>query len=92
MPRVWTSARKNPEAERCPPRGVPPSVARTNCRKGSLPRLSTERGGWYETDFKTGSKKNLAGESGGSTGSGRARQRNPIEAPITVLKSGDGIR
>ncbi|HEY5717647.1 MAG TPA: zinc ribbon domain-containing protein [Motiliproteus sp.] len=23
-------------------------------------------GGWYETDFKTGSKKNLAGDGGGS--------------------------
>lgn len=24
-------------------------------------------GGWYETDFKTGNKKNLAGEGGSST-------------------------
>jgi len=24
-------------------------------------------GGWYETDFKTGSKKNLAGDGGGSS-------------------------
>ncbi len=26
-------------------------------------------GGWYETDFKSGSKKNLAGDSGSSSGS-----------------------
>lgn len=25
-------------------------------------------GGWYETDFKTGSKKNLAGNEGGNEG------------------------
>lgn len=24
--------------------------------------------GWYETDFKSGSKRNVAGESGGTTG------------------------
>ncbi|MES2673335.1 MAG: zinc ribbon domain-containing protein [Pseudomonadota bacterium] len=27
-------------------------------------------GGWYETDFKSGSKKNIAGESGSSSSSG----------------------
>jgi putative FmdB family regulatory protein len=27
-------------------------------------------GGWYETDFKSGSKKNIAGEAGSSTSSG----------------------
>jgi putative FmdB family regulatory protein len=26
-------------------------------------------GGWYETDFKTGNKKNLAGDGGSSSGS-----------------------
>ena len=26
-------------------------------------------GGWYETDFKTGKKKNVAGDNPGSTGS-----------------------
>ncbi|MYM65017.1 FmdB family zinc ribbon protein [Pseudomaricurvus sp. HS19] len=26
-------------------------------------------GGWYETDFKSGNKKNLAGDSGGSSSS-----------------------
>lgn len=26
-------------------------------------------GGWYETDFKSGNKKNLAGDAGGSSGS-----------------------
>jgi len=29
-------------------------------------------GGWYETDFKTGAKKNLAGDSGNSGSSSTA--------------------
>ena len=31
----------------------------------SAPAFRLSGGGWYETDFKTGSKKNLAGESDG---------------------------
>tara|TARA_B110000503_G_scaffold138657_1_gene225281 strand:+ start:251 stop:526 length:276 start_codon:yes stop_codon:yes gene_type:complete len=30
----------------------------------SAPAFRLKGGGWYETDFKTGKKKNLAGESG----------------------------
>lgn len=33
----------------------------------STPGFRLKGGGWYETDFKTGSKKNLAGDSGGSS-------------------------
>lgn len=33
----------------------------------STPGFRLKGGGWYETDFKTGNKKNLAGESGGSS-------------------------
>lgn len=37
----------------------------------STPGFRLKGGGWYETDFKTGGKKNLAGDSGGtSTSSG----------------------
>lgn len=37
----------------------------------SAPSFRLAGGGWYETDFKTGNKKNLAGESG-SSGDGSA--------------------
>lgn len=30
----------------------------------SAPAFRLKGGGWYETDFKTGNKKNLAGDSG----------------------------
>jgi len=36
----------------------------------SAPGFRLKGGGWYETDFKTGSKKNIAG--GGSSSSGDA--------------------
>ena len=39
-------------------------------KKISTPGFRLKGGGWYETDFKTGSKKNLAGESGGTSSSG----------------------
>ena len=34
----------------------------------STPGFRLKGGGWYETDFKTGNKKNLAGESGSGSG------------------------
>jgi len=37
----------------------------------SAPSFRLAGGGWYETDFKTGNKKNLAGESG-TSGDGAA--------------------
>ncbi|WP_420597862.1 FmdB family zinc ribbon protein [Neptuniibacter sp.] len=33
----------------------------------SAPGFRLSGSGWYETDFKTGKKKNLAGESGSSS-------------------------
>lgn len=45
------------------------------CNKPALTKLISAAGfrlsgkGWYETDFKTGSKKNLAGDSGSGGGS-----------------------
>ena len=38
-------------------------------------------GGWYETDFKSGNKKNLAGES--SSGAPAAPASAPTAAPAT---------
>ena len=52
-----------------------------DCPKCSAPQLvkkvtaagfRLKGGGWYETDFKGGSKRNVAGESGGSASSGSA--------------------
>ncbi len=46
-----------------------PSCARPELSKlvsGAGFRL--KGGGWYETDFKTGKKKNVAGDTGGSSG------------------------
>lgn len=49
-----------------------------DCPKCSTPQLvkkvtaagfRLKGGGWYETDFKGGSKRNVAGESNGSAGS-----------------------
>lgn len=36
----------------------------------SAPSFRLAGGGWYETDFKTGSKKNLAGDSSSGAASG----------------------
>ena len=50
----------------------PDLVECPHCKKAGLKRLISaagfrlKGGGWYETDFKSGSKKNLAGDSGGS--------------------------
>ncbi|HWV15213.1 MAG TPA: zinc ribbon domain-containing protein [Cellvibrio sp.] len=38
-------------------------------------------GGWYETDFKSGNKKNLAGDTG--AGSAAASAASPASAPAT---------
>lgn len=45
------------------------------CNKSTLKKLISaagfrlKGGGWYETDFKSGSKKNVAGDGGSSAGS-----------------------
>ena len=45
------------------------------CKKATLKKLVSaaafrlKGGGWYETDFKTGSKKNLAGKEAAKPGS-----------------------
>ena len=41
-------------------------------RKISAAGFRLKGGGWYETDFKSGSKKNLAGDTGSSGGDSKA--------------------
>lgn len=40
-------------------------------KKVSAPAFRLKGGGWYETDFKTGKKKNLAGESSADSSAGK---------------------
>jgi len=50
------------------------------CGKPALKKLISaagfrlKGGGWYETDFKSGSKKNLAGDSGKSQSGGGSKK------------------
>ncbi|MEM7100698.1 MAG: zinc ribbon domain-containing protein [Pseudomonadota bacterium] len=39
-------------------------------KKISATAFRLKGGGWYETDFKSGNKKNIAGSEGGSSSSG----------------------
>lgn len=66
----------------------PPLTECPQCGKASLVKLVSASGfrlkgsGWYETDFKTGSKKNIAGSGeGGSSGnsSGSKSSNNSSE-------------
>jgi len=51
-----------------PPLGECPECGASGLRrKVSAPGFRLKGGGWYETDFKSGSKKNLAGESATAT-------------------------
>ncbi|EAR60126.1 FmdB family zinc ribbon protein [Neptuniibacter caesariensis] len=52
-----------------------PAPACVSCASDDVTKLVSAPGfrlsgsGWYETDFKTGKKKNLAGDSGSSSAS-----------------------
>ena len=41
-------------------------------KKVSAPSFRLSGGGWYETDFKTGKQKNLAGEASQTDGAAKA--------------------
>jgi putative FmdB family regulatory protein len=41
-------------------------------KKISAAGFRLKGGGWYETDFKSGAKRNVAGESGGDSGGSKA--------------------
>ena len=48
-------------------------------------------GGWYETDFKSGNKKNLAGDaaSGSAPSAGESKAPSPAAAPSAAPTSKD---
>ncbi len=50
----------DPPATECPACGKPALI-----KQMSAAGFRLSGGGWYETDFKAGNKKNLAGEQGG---------------------------
>ena len=52
-------------------------------RKISAAGFRLKGGGWYETDFKSGSKKNLAGDSGSSGGDSK-----PAASPAPTSGAG----
>ncbi|OZG72103.1 transcriptional regulator [Hahella sp. CCB-MM4] len=45
-------------------------------KKISAPGFRLKGSGWYETDFKTGKKKNLAGDAGGASSGAKAAEAN----------------
>ncbi len=47
-------------------------------------------GGWYETDFKSGSKKNVVGESSGSGGEGGSTASAPAPAAASPAPAPSG--
>jgi putative FmdB family regulatory protein len=51
----------------------------------SAPAFRLSGGGWYETDFKTGDKKNIAGERGGTTD-------KPANSTESGSASGEGTK
>ena len=51
-----------------------PACSRPTLKKQvSAPSFRLSGGGWYETDFKTGDKKNIAGEKADGAGKGAAQ-------------------
>jgi len=44
-------------------------------------------GGWYETDFKTGKKKNVTGDSGSGSGSGSSSSSSSSESSTSSAAS-----
>ncbi|MFK7977505.1 MAG: FmdB family zinc ribbon protein [Halioglobus sp.] len=60
-------------------------------KKVSAAAFRLKGGGWYETDFKTGKKKNIAGgsDSSGSTGSKEASGGASDGKPSSSGKSSD---
>ena len=53
-------------------------------KKVSAAAFRLKGGGWYETDFKTGDKKNLAG---GSDSAAKPDAKKPADSTATTKKS-----
>ncbi|MEZ5573386.1 MAG: zinc ribbon domain-containing protein [Halioglobus sp.] len=59
-------------------------------KKVSAPAFRLKGSGWYETDFKTGNKKNLVGDSAGDkSASSTAGESKPSDSKPSDSKSGD---
>ncbi len=59
-------------------------------KKVSAAAFRLKGGGWYETDFKTGDKKNIAGDkspAGGSSGSSAGKESKPSSSSTTKTDS-----
>ena len=60
----------------------PPRVDCPKCRKPELKKLVSAAAfrlkgkGWYETDFKTGKKKNIAGDGGAAKPAGGDKKKS----------------
>lgn len=68
-----------------------PSCCKPALRKKiSAPGFRLKGGGWYETDFKAGGKKNLAGEGSPATtgGDSKASGDKPASTPSPASSSG----
>ncbi len=64
-----------------PPLEDCPACGKAEVRKLlTAPSFRLSGSGWYETDFKTGNKKNLAGEHGATSG-GATPESSPSTAP-----------
>jgi putative FmdB family regulatory protein len=55
----------------------------------SAPKFRLKGSGWYETDFKTGDKRNLHGESGGKSGDKAGDQKDKKVDDKSAAKKAD---
>ena len=60
-------------------------MRKTRFEEVSAPAFRLSGGGWYETDFKTGDKKNIAGERGDTAD-------KPAAKAESGSASGDGAK
>lgn len=88
----------DPPLVNCPKCGKPALK-----KKVSAPTFRLKGSGWYETDFKTGSKKNLVGGGEGGGGEGvstggaevkssdnKSAESKPADSKASESKSSDG--
>jgi putative FmdB family regulatory protein len=59
-------------------------------KKVSAAAFRLKGGGWYETDFKSGNKKNLAGDAGAGKDAAAPKDTGEAKKGSDSAKSGDG--